>query len=1152
MVRALSQIFDIKTGEWPKFLWMFFFYFLSGTQFVVGISVSESLFLREIGFQYLPYMYIFNAAVVMAISTFYVSFADRIDNAKLFVLILSLYLVIILTVRGLIFLDIRFLGVKIAYPLLHATYVSFVAMVVTHFGAFIADYYDTLESKRLYPLIYSGARIGGILCGLGLPFIVGAVGGSNNLIFFWAASMGASMLIVGVIRARFVPLTEAAARPRGKKLKVSTAENMREGLRYIRQSRFLQVFAIFTLALIILRYFMEFEYSIIFQATFPEKDRLTAFYGVFAGVASIFALGIQLFLTPRLIQKLGVGLSNIVYPFSTAASFLALALSFSFLPALYMRFNKTSLQESLRNPLHNLLYNAVPLNLRGRSRAFIVGFVGPLGSVIGGLILIVSRSEVLGSSLSPVKLAYLGLGISLGYIFLGFLQRRQYTQALLGMLEQRQFGLFRFAQGGFGTMEPATYERLVKSMREDEEDVSIFAAHVLAETGVPGGAEALMEVVEARPGPVAREALALLGKVEVEDEGRFSLFRHYLQHPEPAMRSAALSAVAESGSYGRLVEEVHMLVDDQDPTVRSSAITLMVKGGDLFCMAEALTALNAMLRSSDPLLRGEAISTIGALGNRRFIKTLLPYLQDEEPPVRVCAARSIEQLEDGLEEPEEGYLAALTACLKDPSEGVRLPLTRVLGRLGTEAAVDHLVEALLDPSFRVREAAMEALETLGQKAALQLEKSLSHKAFEVRWPASLLLGRISGESFRNRLNQFAMEELKLAYENLFSVKSLLDAGLASKASMMVKTFMDLNGRIAEMILRLLGVMGDEEAVKVIYRSLGSSDSLLRANALETLENVTSRDARDIVLALEPILSGIALEDKLEVGRRRWGLKGLRSETVMARSLGSSNKWAVAITLFSLGRVLEGNGGVLSKERFASALLACVKDEDPYVREAAVEALGKLSDGSPAFLEAIRSALTDPNPLVVRQAIRSLVETPGEREQLILNVTDEGVVSTMLSTIEKAMFLKRVSIFENMTSEQLKIISNICSDVRFEKGKVIFEEGDLCDYFYIIADGKVDIVQNLGTDREKRLVTLEREASFGEMAIFGDETRSASAVVSGDATLLTIDKEHLKELIRNYPDISFQIIRSLTEIIRRYEGKRSSSETQELSEGPARS
>ncbi|MFQ6111880.1 MAG: hypothetical protein ACE5LX_07625, partial [Nitrospinota bacterium] len=427
MARALSQLFDIKTGEWPKLLWMFFFYFLSGTQFVVGISVSESLFLREIGFQYLPYMYIFNAAVVMAISTFYASLADRIDNAKLFVLIFGLYLVIILAVRGLIFLDVRLLGVKIAYPLLHATYVSFVAMVVTHFGAFLAGYYNTLESKRLYPLIYSGARIGGILCGLGLPFIVAAVGGSNNLLFFWAASILASMLIVSVIQARFTPLM-APAQGRGKKVKVSTAENMREGFRYIRQSRFLQVFALFTLALIILRYFMEYEYSIIFQAAFPEKDRLTAFYGLFAGVASIFALGIQLFLTPRLIQKLGVGLGNIIYPFSTAASFLALALSFSFLPALLMRFNKTSLQESLRNPLHNLLYNAVPLNLRGRSRAFMVGFVGPLGSVIGGLILLASRSEALGAGLSPANLAYLGLGISVGYILLGLLQRRQYTQ----------------------------------------------------------------------------------------------------------------------------------------------------------------------------------------------------------------------------------------------------------------------------------------------------------------------------------------------------------------------------------------------------------------------------------------------------------------------------------------------------------------------------------------------------------------------------------------------------------------------------------------------------------------------------------------------------------------------------------------------------
>ncbi len=242
-------------------------------------------------------------------------------------------------------------------------------------------------------------------------------------------------------------------------------------------------------------------------------------------------------------------------------------------------------------------------------------------------------------------------------------------------------------------------------------------------------------------------------------------------------------------------------------------------------MAEALTALNSMLCSEEPAERGEALCTVGGLGNKRFIKTLLPYLGDEEPSVRACAARSIEQLEDGLEEPDEGYLAALTSGLKDSSERVRLPLTRVLGRLETERAVEHLVEALLDPNFRVREAAMEALEAMGQKAALSLENTLSHESFDVRWPASLLLARISGEGFGKRLHQFALEELKLAYANLFSVKSLFGAGLDREASMMIKTLMDMNGRIAEMMLRLLGVLGDEEAVRVIYRSLGSSDTI---------------------------------------------------------------------------------------------------------------------------------------------------------------------------------------------------------------------------------------------------------------------------------------------------------------------------------------
>ena len=91
---------------------------------------------------------------------------------------------------------------------------------------------------------------------------------------------------------------------------------------------------------------------------------------------------------------------------------------------------------------------------------------------------------------------------------------------------------------------------------------------------------------------------------------------------------------------------------------------------------------------------------------------------------------------------------------------------------------------------------------------------------------------------------------------------------------------------------------------------------------------------------------------------------------------------------------------------------------------------------------------------------------------------------MLSTIEKALFLKEVNLFESMNAEQLKIISNISKEINVSSENVLFEEGDSCDYLYIIVEGEIDIVKALGRTSEEALATLGPPASFGRWPFSG--------------------------------------------------------------------
>ena len=110
-------------------------------------------------------------------------------------------------------------------------------------------------------------------------------------------------------------------------------------------------------------------------------------------------------------------------------------------------------------------------------------------------------------------------------------------------------------------------------------------------------------------------------------------------------------------------------------------------------------------------------------------------------------------------------------------------------------------------------------------------------------------------------------------------------------------------------------------------------------------------------------------------------------------------------------------------------------------------------------------------------------------------------------------------------------------------EVIVKQGDPGNCMYVVQDGQVEAVAE--TDgREMRVRTLGPNDFFGEMALFGTESRSCTVRALGRARLLTIDKKSLLAGIQEDPSLAFRIvkvmsqrIRDLTDRLAQYEMKR---------------
>lgn len=106
--------------------------------------------------------------------------------------------------------------------------------------------------------------------------------------------------------------------------------------------------------------------------------------------------------------------------------------------------------------------------------------------------------------------------------------------------------------------------------------------------------------------------------------------------------------------------------------------------------------------------------------------------------------------------------------------------------------------------------------------------------------------------------------------------------------------------------------------------------------------------------------------------------------------------------------------------------------------------------------------------------------------------------------------------------------------RFEPETVIFEEGDLSDYMYVVLSGEVVIYKKVIQNATRVLHIVKEGEYFGEMSLIAESgtRRSASAKAIKDTEVVQIDKEGLYNLLKEKPEFGLNIIRQMSDRLAR--------------------
>lgn len=118
-------------------------------------------------------------------------------------------------------------------------------------------------------------------------------------------------------------------------------------------------------------------------------------------------------------------------------------------------------------------------------------------------------------------------------------------------------------------------------------------------------------------------------------------------------------------------------------------------------------------------------------------------------------------------------------------------------------------------------------------------------------------------------------------------------------------------------------------------------------------------------------------------------------------------------------------------------------------------------------------------------------------------------------------LKKIPLFHGLQDEEYRELLSICRLSRFDKGEVVFEQGDASYHMYVLLSGVVMV-----KGKNKTTFTLQPGEILGEIGLVCNVKRTASAVAAEEAVLLEIDKDDFDLMLGRFPRISAVVMKNI--------------------------
>ncbi len=1082
--RVLVRLLGITDREAGRLFAMGLLFFLVMAGLGFGRAANESFFIESAGADSVPLMYIVNAALMAVMTVVYSVLQEKISRYRLLVYQLVFF------AASLAVLHWQIQG----YPpgqtpawmafAIFGYYELFLLALVVHFWTYANDVFDPREGKRAFPIVGGAGILGNILGSLLAGPLVRFTGATEHLFLVWSAITALSLPVAALVRS-----SALAAGVTAGSADASLREEGFADLRELWANPLVRRLALIQLPLWLTVHTVDWLFLMAAESMYPVADERTAFLGWLNGLVSLTGLALQLLVTGRILRKVGVAPAFASYAFSMTFGALALLVR-SFLPpagralealqpqrllAMTARFVDESVLYSIHESATQLLYNAIPGELRGLARAVINGAVEPAVTALAGLLL-------LGLATVDAPDALVAGGAALcGFVWIALSMgvKRDYLHALFDNLNSRDLDRRNFALENLaGASDTETNRLLVTAALSQDSESALYSLSLLETSATEQDLAILTSALLDRPPEVQAEALRLLGDraYAPAEELALKLFRS----PRAETRAMAARAYGRiAGARGR--KKLSALLKDPAPAVRGAAITALLADAKRISKSSApYRALVQLTRSASSAGRQEAARAIRELRRIEFADLLSD----------LARSKSLE---------------------------VQYEAVKTMGALGDARLTPHLVQRFKDD--QLTHLAQDALVRMGPAAAPYLIQELKGEAADEVTLTAILktLGEIGGPESVVILGRYIMQH-ELAVEDaaihaLSRIKERLEQNDDAAADRAFPQELRENlERACASILRKVG--RDNNFVLKLRAERKERGATLLVDALER----TSVHRLDVALKFLEIL-----EDGATV---RAAAASIRSGERRAVAEGVELLEGAGDFSAELARLLEAreNGRKTSDEDlelYEILIDLLVQKQEPWFMACVIFAIGELHVRE--LGDYLKGLTTHPAQLVRNNAAIAAKKLGirGGRK-----VANKEVVK-MNRDMERILFLRSVPIFSDVDGSDLQWINEIAHERKVRAGYVVFRENDIGDAMYIVLKGRVRVLKGSNLV----LQIMEDKDCFGEMSILDREPRSATVETVVETTLLAIKRDDFQRLLLARPQIAFALFKTISRRLR---------------------